>query len=128
MKKILIADDALVFRRHAEGILRNQGYAFLHASDGAEAVKLAVNEQPDLILLDVQMPVIDGHQVLSFLGKHEQTSHIPVFVISVSSERETLLNRGATAVFSKPIRPAELSRRTRDLLGHRPKAVFAAFD
>lgn len=116
VKKILIADDAAIFRKHAEGILRNHGFAFLHASDGAEAVKLAVNESPDVILLDVQMPVIDGHQVLTFLRNHDQTAHIPVVVISVMGEREMLLQKGAAAVLSKPINPAALSRQVRDLL------------
>ncbi|HEY4221157.1 MAG TPA: protein kinase, partial [Myxococcota bacterium] len=54
-RKILIADDAVVFRKIEEEILRPFAYAFLHAQDGGQAVKLAVDEKPDLILLDVQM-------------------------------------------------------------------------
>ncbi len=120
MKKILIADDAAVFRQHAEGILRNHGFTFVHASNGAEAVKLAVEEGPDLILLDVQMPVIDGNQVLSFLSNHEQTAHVPVIVISVMGEREALLQQGAAAVLTKPINAAALSRQVRTLLADDP--------
>jgi len=125
MKQILIADDAVVFRQHAEGILRKPGFGFIHAADGAETVKRAVAHQPDLILLDVQMPILDGVQVLSFLSKHERTAHIPVIVITVAQnhDRKSLRRVGAHAVLQKPIQPAALSRCVRLFLGDVQKSA-----
>ena len=128
MKTILIADDAVVFRHLQEGILRHHGYAFLHASDGAQTVKLAVDHQPDLILLDIQMPVMDGVQVLSFLTKHERTSTIPVVVVTTigrEHDQRLLLSGGAQEVLTKPIHAGALSRVVRQLLGEVPRRAIA---
>lgn len=118
-KKILIADDAEVFRRIEEEILRPLSYAFVHAKDGAQAVKLAVDESPDLILLDVQMPVMDGVQVLGFLKKNPQTRDIPVCVVTTigRAHDEDLLRRGgADAFLTKPVKPGVLIQTVRRLL------------
>jgi serine/threonine protein kinase/class 3 adenylate cyclase len=118
-KRILIADDAEVFRRIEEEILRPFGYQFLHAKDGAQAVKLAMEEAPDLILLDVQMPIMDGIQVLSLLKRTPGTEKIPVVVVTTigRAHDEDLVRRGgADAFLTKPVKPALLIQTTRSLL------------
>jgi serine/threonine protein kinase len=119
-KKILIADDAEVFRKIEEEILRPFAYAFVHAKDGGQAVKLAVDERVDLVLLDVQMPVMDGVQVLSFLKRTERTKDIPVVVVTTigRAHDEDLMRRGgADAFLTKPVKPGTLIQTVRKLLG-----------
>jgi serine/threonine-protein kinase len=118
-KKIPIADDAEVFRRIEEEILRPFGYHFFHAKDGAQAVKLAMEERPDLILLDVQMPVMDGIQVFSLLKKTPDTKAIPIVVVTTigRAHDEDLVRRGgADAFLTKPVKPQLLIQTVRSLL------------
>jgi eukaryotic-like serine/threonine-protein kinase len=124
-KKILIADDAEVFRRIEEEILRPFAYAFVHAKNGAEAIRLAVDEKPDLILLDIQMPVMDGVQVLGFLKKNAASSHIPIVVVTTigRAHDEDLMRRGgADAFLTKPVKPGVLISTVRKLLGEQTQA------
>jgi len=119
MKTILIADDAPVFRNLEEGLLKPQGHRVLHASDGAQAIKTAVEKLPDLILLDVQMPVMDGVQALQYLKKDDRTKHIPVVVITTlgrEADKELLQKGGADAFLTKPINPTQFARTIRELL------------
>jgi CheY-like chemotaxis protein len=126
-KKILIADDADVFRNLEDGLLKIYGHTILHAKNGAEAIRLAVEEKPDLVLLDVQMPVMDGMQVLSFLKKDAHTSHIPVIVITTigrDKDEDIIRRAGADGFLTKPIKATvfvETVRRALEL-GERTKA------
>lgn len=120
--RILIADDAEVFRRLEEGLLRIHGYGFLHARNGAEAVKLAVSERPDLILLDVQMPVMDGVQALIVLKKDARTRDIPIIIVTTlgrEHDQELLLRAGADAFLTKPLDGRTLVDTVRRLLEER---------
>lgn len=119
-RRILIADDAEVFRRLEEGLLKVHGYRFLHAKDGAEAVKLAIAEQPDLILLDVQMPIMDGVQALQVLKKDARTKHIPVVVVTTigrAQDEELMRRGGADAFLTKPVNGPDLVKTVKQLLG-----------
>jgi CheY-like chemotaxis protein len=118
-KKILIVDDSKTFQQLERALLAGRGYAFYEAFDGSQAVKLALEIIPDLILLDVQMPVMDGGQVLQFLKNDPKTKHIPVVMITtlgVSDNKRVLSMNGATAVLNKPINGMELNRLVRDIL------------
>jgi CheY-like chemotaxis protein len=119
-KTILLVDDAEVFRRLEEGLLRTYGYRFLHAADGAQAIKLATSELPDLVLLDVQMPVMDGVQVLRHLKSQASTAEIPIVIITTigrDEDRELFLRAGANAALSKPINARTLVTTVRQQLG-----------
>jgi two-component system cell cycle response regulator DivK len=121
-KKILIADDADVFRQLEEGLLRSYGYDFVHANNGAEAIKKALEERPDLVLLDVQMPIMDGIQVLAFLKKDERTKAIPVVIVTTigrDKDEEIIKRGGADAFLTKPIQAARLTETVRSLLGEK---------
>jgi two-component system cell cycle response regulator len=119
-KKILIVDDSKTFQQLERALLAGRGYQFLEANDGSQAVKLAVEHIPDLILLDVQMPVMDGGQVLHFLRNEPKTKHIPIIMITTLGEQKDnkriLSSGGATAVLHKPINGIELNRLVRDIL------------
>lgn len=81
-KKILIVDDEPGVRKILSLRLEGKGYAVLTANDGVEAVQLARQENPDLILLDLTMPVMDGSQAAAILRSDEATKHIPIIFLT----------------------------------------------
>jgi CheY-like chemotaxis protein len=119
-KKILIADDSRTFRHLEEELLRRRGYVLLQAENGAQAVQLAAQEVPDLILLDLQMPVMDGAKALAVLKASEKTSAIPVVMITTlahDTQRDQLLKAGAARFLAKPINGTDLLGAIRELIG-----------
>jgi CheY-like chemotaxis protein len=95
------------------------GHTLIHAENGAQAIKMVKSESPDLILLDVQMPVMDGVQVLSYLKKDPSLADIPVVVVTTigrSQDREILVKGGASALLPKPINGNDLIRVVQELL------------
>ena len=119
-KKILIVDDSQVFRKLEQVLLEHQGFELVTAGDGVEAVHKALSETPELILLDLQMPVMTGKQALTILKGNPQTSDIPVVVVTTTAhagESHRLLDAGAASVLSKPIDSAQLLLTVRKFLG-----------
>ena len=118
-RKILVADDADTFRHLEAAQLKVLGHEVLQAKNGAEPLKIALEARPDLILLDVQMPVMDGMQGLAFLKKDERTSHIPIVVITTigrSKDEEIIKKGGADAFLTKPLQAGVLVDTVRRLL------------
>ena len=102
--KIVVADDDRMLRKAAETTLRRQGYAVSTASDGEEALRLIRSERPDIIVLDLIMPKVQGFDVLHTLKHDAVTSSIPVIVLSSLAQerdRQEALNLGAVAYFNK---------------------------
>jgi CheY-like chemotaxis protein len=119
-KKILVADDSRMFRQLEQNVLVLHGYQLIHAEDGAQAVRLATVEVPDLVLLDVQMPVMDGNKALSILKSSERTCHIPVLMITAEAgprDRQVMSELGAHGVLAKPISGPELLEAVRLAIG-----------
>jgi CheY-like chemotaxis protein len=120
-RRVLLAEDDRFLKKTTEATLRRHGFTVFAAVDGEEALRLARAEAPDLILLDMIMPKIQGFQVLSALKQDPATSRIPVIVLSnLGQERdvEQALEAGAVAYFAK----ANLS------LQHLVKRVEEALD
>ena len=88
---ILLVDDNLDNVELLVEILRAQGYRTLTAQSGHDAIRLAANEQPDLILLDIAMPVMDGMEVLEVLKADSSTADIPVMFVTGIMENEKIL-------------------------------------
>jgi two-component system cell cycle response regulator len=112
---VLIVDDDLQFQRLAELQLRRD-FDLIQASDGRKAVDLALELQPDVIVLDVVMPFMNGKEVLAKLNEREETRDIPVVVFSIlgtSDEKIELLDGGAFDFITKPADPGELIARIR---------------
>ncbi len=109
-KTVLIADDSPAFRKLEGDYLAKRGLALLYAEDGLQAAKIALESQPDVILLDIQMPVMDGVQVLALLKSQPTTKNIPVVVITtLGQDNVGILKRaGAAEVLSKPVRATEI--------------------
>lgn len=109
--KVLIVDDNAVNRRVALGALaRLSGAELVQAADGLEALARASSEQPDLILLDVNMPELDGPATFARLRSDPVTAHIPVvfFTACAESDARWLESLGADGVLPKPIDPRAL--------------------
>jgi two-component system sensor histidine kinase/response regulator len=118
-ERILVVDDDPRNVRLLEGIFRTAGYAVDRAHSGAEALDLIARTPPDLILLDVMMPGMSGHDVCVRLKKDEKTRPIPVVLVtSLSSTEDKVegLDLGADDFVSKPVNRLELLAKTRSLL------------
>jgi DNA-binding response OmpR family regulator len=103
-RRVLLADDDRYLRRAAEARLRQQGFTVLTAADGEEALQMALAELPDIILLDLIMPKVQGFEVLRALKQAESTAAIPVIILSnlgQESDRAQCLEGGAAAYFVK---------------------------
>jgi CheY-like chemotaxis protein len=90
MKKILIVEDDRVLRRACEASLRQRGFIVLAAGDGADGLRLARIERPDLVLLDLLMPRMNGVEVLRALRATDDMRDLPVIVLSNSSRADDL--------------------------------------
>jgi len=113
---ILVIDDDDVSLEISERILGKKGYSVLTASSGDQGVALACDKHPDIIVLDVIMPGMDGWQVLEQLKEHEKTRDIPIIMQSMLSERELGLAKGADDYLTKPIDKINLTAAVRNLL------------
>ena len=101
--RVLVVDDIGAVHRLFERYLAPHNYEVIGVHNGAEALRLASARRPDLIILDVMMPAMDGWQVLRDLQSNPATASIPVVVCSVLNEPELALSLGARAFISKPV-------------------------
>ena len=117
--KVLLAEDEEHIAKMVVFKLQKAGYEVVHAENGEAAFALAQSEVPDLILLDVMMPILSGFEVLNQLKAEEKLKDIPVIMLTAKSEEEDTLkgfDLGATDYMTKPFRPAELVARVKRIL------------
>lgn len=110
-KKILIIDDEPMVVAMATKALEQRGFDVVSAPDGYGGILKAIIEKPDLILLDVVMPGLDGHEVLARLRKDERTRGIPVIHLSAVGDFDEQLHAmedGSADYITKPIKPSDL--------------------
>ena len=116
---ILIVDDEIHNRKLFEVLLRHKGYVTLCAADGAQALAAIAQRMPDVILLDIMMPGMDGYQVAGRLKANPATSSIPIIMVTAQIDRSTRLaglDAGVEEFLTKPVDQAELWLRVRNLL------------
>ena len=104
--RILVVDDIEANVRLLQAKLSAEYYDVLTASDGVTALAMAAADQPDVILLDVMMPGLDGFETCRRLKSDATTRHIPVVVCTVIREEQLALALGAACYLAKPVRPA----------------------
>ena len=111
MKRILIVDDKATSRELLRTVLEKQGYAVIEAGDGAEALQKAHADNPHLILLDLQMPIRNGYEVLGELRQDANYATLPIIALTASAmqgDREKALAAGFTGYLTKPVSLAHL--------------------
>ncbi|MGH7582097.1 MAG: ATPase, T2SS/T4P/T4SS family [Gemmatimonadales bacterium] len=112
--KILLVEDEDSLRRVIKDLLEREGYAICEARDGAEAMEQLDRHNPDLMLLDLNLPNVDGYTVLQKVRAHPRTENLPVIILSARGDEDNevkVLRLGATDFLSKPFRPKALSAR-----------------
>jgi|ERR1700712_212083 CheY-like chemotaxis protein len=117
--KILIADDDPVLTAAVSGVLKSRGYAIVVARDAMQAFMFSVQQQPDVILLDINMPAGTGLGALTRLQASGRTSSIPVLVMSGSTDLTlpaTVRAEGAKGFFRKPVDLDALCAKIEELL------------
>ncbi|MDD5402220.1 MAG: response regulator [Dehalococcoidales bacterium] len=117
--KILVADDDEMSRRLLEAVLTPKGYEVILAKDGIEALNIALTQAPDLIILDIMMPGMDGYLTLNKIKEDDSTANIPVLMITAVGYDYNikLANQlGASGYITKPIDLAEVRSTVASLL------------
>lgn len=115
-EKVLIVDDSIANRKLLSVILKREGYELLEAVDGEQALEVSHEKIPDLILLDIMMPKMDGYQVCEMLKNHERTYTIPIIFLSAMTEEKDKikgLDLGAADYVTKPFNRGEVLARVR---------------
>ncbi|MCG3116182.1 MAG: response regulator [Candidatus Manganitrophus sp. SA1] len=118
-KKVLIVDDEEFVRQLIQIKLKFCGIETVEAGNGVEAIEKAVSERPDLILLDVMMPKMNGFEACQRLKANQETAHIPIVMLTARgdpSAKERGENAGALEYLTKPFSPQKLAERVQEIL------------
>lgn len=119
IKKILVVDDEPDVASLLTLLLKSQGYDVVSAADGQEALEKARSGKPDLILLDIMLPKLDGYKVARMLKFDENFRHIPIIMLTAKiqeKDKQTGLEMGADAYVSKPFNTPQLLDLVKDTL------------
>jgi len=103
---ILIVEDSPLNRKLVTAILRPHGYNLLIAVDGEQAIEIATREQPDLILMDMQLPKVSGYEATKTLKSQPETKNIPIVALTahaMENERERAMTARCDGYITKPI-------------------------
>jgi CheY-like chemotaxis protein len=122
MTKVLIAEDNAVNRELLRELLEARGYAVAEACDGQEALHMIAQTQPDIVLLDIGMPVLDGFAVMHKIRENPGFATLPVLAFTayaMQGDREKILNSGFDGYLSKPLNAGSLAEELERLLGKR---------
>lgn len=121
MVRIMVVDDDFSFRKLACMIFEQHGMSALGVEDGEAALELVSSQRPDLVLLDVMLPGLNGYEVLKKLKEDPRAKHIPVVICSTTLRDPAQIQKakslGASDYIHKPITPSQLYQRINGVLG-----------
>jgi CheY-like chemotaxis protein len=123
MITVLVAEDNAVNRELIRELLELRGYTVLEACDGQEALGIIERAQPDLLLLDIGMPVLDGFAVVRRIRESPRIARLPIVAVTayaMQGDRERILDSGFDGYLSKPIDPSRLTEELNRLLTKQP--------
>ena len=118
-KRVLVVEDQEDNRRIMRDLLTSVGFSLIEATTGEEGVRLAENGHPDLILMDIQMPILDGYEATRRIKANPDLRRIPIIVVTsyaLSGDDVKARAAGADAYVSKPFSPRELLAKIRQFL------------
>jgi CheY-like chemotaxis protein len=122
MTNVLVAEDNPVNRELLRELLEARGYSVMEAPDGQEALRMIEQNHPDILLLDIGMPVLDGFAVMRKIRENPTLATLPVLAVTayaMQGDRENVLNAGFDGYLSKPINARDLANELERLLGKR---------
>ncbi len=122
-KRILVIEDHEDNRRIMNFTLSAAGFEMIEAVTGDEGVAMAESERPDLILMDIQLPGIDGYEATRLIKAKPALYHIPIIVVTsyaLSGDKVKAKEAGCDAYLAKPFRPRELLAKVREFLPEAP--------
>jgi two-component system cell cycle response regulator DivK len=120
MKKILVVEDTEDNRQILRDLLGMAGYDMIEAHDGAEGVSQAKAHRPDLILMDIQMPVMDGYEATRQIKANPELKGIPIVAVTsyaLSGDEEKARAAGCDGYIAKPYSPRQMLAKVREILG-----------
>ena len=126
-RKILIVEDNEDSRELVAKVLRNKGYMIAEAVDGEEAIEKVVSERPDLVLLDISIPKLDGYEVAKRLKSREDVKDIPIVAVTahaMKGDRERIIAAGFEGYISKPVNVRELPEQVKSYLRGKWESVI----
>ncbi|HEX2116940.1 MAG TPA: response regulator [Alphaproteobacteria bacterium] len=118
-KRILVVEDTEDNRQIIRDLLSSAGYDLVEAQDGAEGVAMAKSQRPDLILMDIQLPVLDGYEATRRIKADPALSHIPVIAVTsyaLSGDEAKTRAAGCDGYVAKPFSPRQLLQKVREYL------------
>jgi two-component system cell cycle response regulator DivK len=119
-KKILVVEDAEDNRQILRDLLGMAGYDMVEAHDGAQGVAMAAEHRPDLILMDIQMPVMDGYEATRQIKANPELKAIPIMAVTsyaLSGDEQKTRDAGCDAYIAKPYSPRQMLAKVREILG-----------
>lgn len=125
-ERILIAEDNPQNMRLIEMVLGTRGYSLLRATDGKEALDMALRERPDLIIMDIQLPRLNGLEVTKKLRETPALNRVPIIAVTayaMKGDKERFIGGGCDAYLSKPFNANELCRVVADMIRQRKEAA-----
>ena len=125
-KKILVIEDDPATSRLVDYSLRHEGYQVFTASNGLEGIRKAHDEAPDLIILDVMLPGMDGFEICHRLRSEPDTANLPILMFSAKAQeidRDTGLKVGADDYLSKPAAPTDIVSHVENLLAKKKQVA-----
>ena len=118
-KRILVVEDQVDNRRILRDLLTVNGYELIEAVNGLEGIKKATEEQPDLILMDIQLPEVDGYEATRRIREQNTSNRVPIIAVTsyaLSGDYQKAIEAGCDDYISKPYSPRELLKKIQHIL------------
>ena len=125
-KRILVIEDTEDNRRILRDLLTNAGFEVIEAIDGEKGVAAAAEHRPDLILMDIQMPILDGYEASRRIKANPELRHIPIIAITsfaLAGDEEKTIAAGCEGYVPKPCSPRQVLAMVREFLGEKRAAA-----
>ena len=119
-KRILVVEDTEDNRQIMRDLLSSAGYALIEAKTGAEGVSMAKEHRPDLILMDIQLPVMDGYEATRRIKANPELKSIPIVAVTsyaLSGDEEKTRAAGCDGYIAKPYSPRQMLAKVREVIG-----------